>query len=108
MGFFSRLFSGYTEIKGNIFDIKEYHGDVLIKVLVTKDTIAKAFTGDVELERLRDHLVRVKVPKIKTESKAEQDKKKAMQEQIEQQKEIEMEKSRRIIEGRFRKRREAA
>ena len=89
MGLFSRLFSGYVGLKGNIIGASDHHKHVSVKVLVSKDDLKNVFTGDVKLEELSGRSVRLHIPKIRTRDTKKEDLERLKKQKLRELRELE-------------------
>lgn len=75
MSIMKKIFSGYRQTVGTVFEAKEFRGDVLVEVIVPKDRIKRLFTGDIELEKLKNKQVKLNIGLVHTEDKEDLKKK---------------------------------
>ena len=63
------LLSGYVTVAGNILEARHHGGNIIIEIAVVESRANKIFTGEAELEKLKNKHIKLNIPKIKTKEK---------------------------------------
>lgn len=75
MGILNKLISGYVQIRTYISEIKEERGNIRVEMVIPAEKFSRVFTGDINPEELKRKEVQLFIPKVHTESKAEEQRK---------------------------------